>query len=238
MSIYYTVYLTTNLVTSKIYVGAHKTENLNDGYLGSGTSFKHALKKYGKDNFSHVVLFVFDNEHDMYEMEARIVDVDFVRRQDNYNGIPGGMGGKGMSADMHPLFGKTHSDEAKARMSKAKKGDAHFNYGKRGEGMPMFGKTHSDETKEVLRQKSVGNQHSKGHKHSDESKLKMSISRTGKTRAPTSDEAKQKMRDTYNRTQSVLTCPHCAHESRNKANMNKYHFDACKYKESINIFEV
>lgn len=31
---HYTVYQTTNLINSKIYVGVHATEDLNDSYLG------------------------------------------------------------------------------------------------------------------------------------------------------------------------------------------------------------
>ena len=26
----------------------------------------------------------------------------------------------------------------------------------------------------------------------------------------------------------ILTCPHCGKESKNKGNMNRYHFDKCK----------
>lgn len=45
---YYTIYKTINKINGKFYIGAHATSNINDGYLGSGTSLLHAMKKYGK----------------------------------------------------------------------------------------------------------------------------------------------------------------------------------------------
>lgn len=44
------IYCTTNLINGKIYVGQHKG-CFSKTYLGSGTIFKKALKKYGKENF-------------------------------------------------------------------------------------------------------------------------------------------------------------------------------------------
>lgn len=92
----YLVYMITNLVNEKIYVGAHKTDKIDDGYLGSGPAIKNAVKKYGRANFRKDILFVFDNEADMYEVEGRIVDEEFVKRQDNYNCVPGGRGWSGI----------------------------------------------------------------------------------------------------------------------------------------------
>jgi len=38
-------------VNNKIYVGIHKTKNMNDSYMGSGKVIKNAIKKYDIDNF-------------------------------------------------------------------------------------------------------------------------------------------------------------------------------------------
>ena len=90
---YYIIYETTNLINGKIYVGAHQTDNLNDGYLGSGRYFRRALNKYGESNFSRKVLFEFDNQKDMYIKEGEIVDKNFIARKDTYNIKLGGYGG-------------------------------------------------------------------------------------------------------------------------------------------------
>lgn len=54
--IYHILYRTTNIINNKEYTGVHSTNNLEDGYLGSGRKFKAALKKYGKDNFKRTIL--------------------------------------------------------------------------------------------------------------------------------------------------------------------------------------
>ena len=46
------IYLITNTLNNKIYVGKHSTDNLDDGYMGSGKIIIRAIKKYNKENFT------------------------------------------------------------------------------------------------------------------------------------------------------------------------------------------
>lgn len=54
---YIFVYITTNLLNGKQYVGDHSSNNIeNDIYLGSGSYFKNALNEYGRENFKREIL--------------------------------------------------------------------------------------------------------------------------------------------------------------------------------------
>jgi hypothetical protein len=83
----------TNKINGKIYIGAHKTRDLNDGYLGSGKHLSYARKKYGDNNFTKEYLKFFNTEEEMYAYEAEIVTHKFIEESTNYNIIPGGRGG-------------------------------------------------------------------------------------------------------------------------------------------------
>jgi hypothetical protein len=89
---FYTVYKTTNLINGKIYVGLHVTSNLEDDYLGSGSQLKLAVKKYGRENFKREYIKICNSPEEMYELEADIVNEDFVKRSDTYNMKTGGTG--------------------------------------------------------------------------------------------------------------------------------------------------
>jgi hypothetical protein len=90
---YYTVYKITNKINNKIYVGVHKTKDLNDGYMGSGKILKNAVEKYGIDNFVKEYIAIFDNASDMFNMESQIVNEQFVLDSKTYNLKTGGFGG-------------------------------------------------------------------------------------------------------------------------------------------------
>ena len=90
---YYTVYKTTNKINGKIYVGSHKTADLQDDYLGSGTLLTRAVHKHGKNNFIKEILFVFDNPDEMFAKEADIVTQAFLDNGNCYNIKLGGRGG-------------------------------------------------------------------------------------------------------------------------------------------------
>ena len=101
----YIVYLTTNLVNNKIYIGVHKTTDPYkfDGYLGCGiyANDKHsylynknplgkAVTKYGPNNFIRVTLKIFDTRLLAENFERDLVNKEFINRSDTYNAIEGG----------------------------------------------------------------------------------------------------------------------------------------------------
>lgn len=90
---YYTIYKITNTINDKFYIGAHATKNLEDGYMGSGHALSRAKTKYGIENFTKEILYIFEDEKTMYAKEKEIVTEDFCNQKDNYNVRIGGYGG-------------------------------------------------------------------------------------------------------------------------------------------------
>ena len=127
-SVYYFVYRTTNTLNGKIYVGAHKTHNIRDSYLGSGFIFKKAVEKYGRDAFKREILALYPSFEEMYKAEKYIVDKAFIAREDTYNLMLGGYGSGGFS------------DATKKKMSESRSGSKH----------PLYGVPMSDKTKQAI----------------------------------------------------------------------------------------
>lgn len=90
---FYYLYEIRNNLNNKIYVGVHKTNNMDDGYMGSGKVILNAFKKYGIENFTKVILETFDSSEAMYAREAEVVNDEFLLREDVYNLRRGGNGG-------------------------------------------------------------------------------------------------------------------------------------------------
>jgi hypothetical protein len=80
-------------VNNKIYIGVHKTHDMNDGYMGSGKVIKRAMEKYGSDNFRKDILEEFQDSKSMYDREKEIVTEEVLSRDDVYNLRRGGHGG-------------------------------------------------------------------------------------------------------------------------------------------------
>lgn len=107
---HYTVYKITNSVNGRFYVGVHRTKDLDDGYMGSGSLIKKAVKKYGKAVFVKEILFDFDTVEEMVEKERAIVTRDFVEREETYNLVPGGYQGDAFYAAREEFTSEQMSD--------------------------------------------------------------------------------------------------------------------------------
>lgn len=146
----FTIYKVTNLINNKYYIGMHRTTNPNDGYLGSGIAIKKAIKKYGRENFSKEVLFVFETEKEMQDKEKELVNEDVVNDPMSYNMTQGGKGSWShidVSGEKNPNFGKaiwkkgkTQEEIVEVNKKRASPGEANG----------MYGKTHTDETKQKI----------------------------------------------------------------------------------------
>jgi len=192
---YYIVYETTNTINNKKYRGAHVTQVLDDGYLGSGVVLKHAIKKYGKENFKRTVLCECNSIDEIIEMEKQYVSKDWIDNNDTYNLQTGGLN-----------YGIL-SEESKKKISDSIKrihATGGYTYENR-KGIPAWnkGKTgiYSDEVKETMGVKKGNIPWNKGKKG-----LQIPWNK-GKKTGPMNDEQKKQISNTLKERYKVTEHP-------------------------------
>ena len=203
MKAYNYIYKITNQINGKIYIGKHSTDNLDDGYMGSGILICKAEKKYGIENFTKDYLAFCDTEERLNWFEKFYIK-KFNARQVGYNLTDGGDGHLGfiMTEETKQKIseakkGKTPSEETKQKLSEAKKGKTLSEEHKQKiseaikkrlveKGVPFKSKHQSEETKQKISDAMKGKTFSKEHKQ------KISEAKKGKT---LSEETKQKISD-------------------------------------------
>ena len=186
------VYKTTNLVNGKIYIGQHTTENIDDGYMGSGVYLRMAFGKRGKENFKCEILKMVDgSKEDLNNAEEYYIKQykDKVGWGMMYNAteFAGGGWNKGIS---HPV-----SEETKKKISEANKGHHHSEETKKNMSEARKGIKLSEETKKKMSEAFKGRPGwNKGIKHTDEARKKMSEALKGHT---ISEETKKKISEAH-----------------------------------------
>lgn len=135
---FYLVYKTTNNINSKFYIGSHQTNNIDDGYLGSGKILKQAINKYGRENFTRIIIAQCISSKVSRDVEGHIVRYSIEKYgrgcyNRSYNGT-GAMLGKDNS-----FYGKNHSDETKKKLSEIASQRV-------GEKNSFYGRKHKPET--------------------------------------------------------------------------------------------
>jgi len=71
----------------------YSTNDLIDGYMGSGVLLKHSIKKYGADNHITEILAFADNRQMLSEVEKGVVTIEMLKDDKCLNLKEGGDGG-------------------------------------------------------------------------------------------------------------------------------------------------
>ena len=104
---YHYIYKTTCKVTGKFYVGMHSTDNLDDGYLGSGKILGYSRHKYGDENHVKEIVEFLPSRDALKLREKEIVNEELLSDPLNINLKYGGDGGwDTQNASGTNLYGK------------------------------------------------------------------------------------------------------------------------------------
>jgi len=163
----YKIYLITNIINSKQYVGITKF-SLEERFLQhtkKGFLLTEAIQKYGEQKFSIELIEEVESAERAYELEIFYIKEYDTKAPHGYNLTDGGDGIFGWEVteqyrqecsvrtkQLHMgkkvgMYGKKHSEETKKKMSAASKGK---------EKPWLVGRKVSEETKEKLRHLNVG----------------------------------------------------------------------------------
>ena len=107
---YFIVYVTTNLINGRRYVGQHCTYDLNDNYLGSNEELKEDIRKYSPFKFERKIIEYCTDIYHLARQELYWIK-EFNALEDNnwYN--------KDCSYKPNHFWGKKHSNTSKQKMS-------------------------------------------------------------------------------------------------------------------------
>lgn len=164
---YHFIYKTTNLLSGKYYIGMHSTDDLNDGYLGSGSRLRYSIRKYGKENHKREILEFCDSRETLIERETEIVNLNEIAKEECLNLCVGGTGGS-----QSPEIQRRWINAGKAAFTKKLKEDINFKND--------FCQKISNSMKKLWTNDNYRNQHLdrlannfKGKKHTEETKEKL-----------------------------------------------------------------
>lgn len=170
----YSVYCHINKVNYKMYFGITNIKpkyrwNNGNGYK-TQKIFYNAIKKYGWDNFDHLIIEQNLSEDAACNLEKVLIEkYNTTDRKNGYNFSTGGI---------H----YSHTEETKKHLSKVLKGKHNSPKTEFKKGwIPINkGKKMSLEQVEKLRERAIGNKYALGHKLSEEQKKKISEIKKGK----------------------------------------------------------
>ena len=137
------VYLITNKINNRKYIGQHKYSNgIDEKYWGSGKILLQAIDKYGIENFTREIIQYAYSKSELDYLEKYYIKINnAVFSEEYYNITTGGVGGarygkynnwstENKTGKNNPFYGHKHSEETKQKISNSKKGQKAWNKGK------------------------------------------------------------------------------------------------------------
>lgn len=171
----YKITLLKGKLAGHYYYGRHKTKKLDDNYAGSGIQVTNYYKKYGKiehQTYIKDIIAFYDNDKELNEAEIKYIGDKYKTDELCLNLAAG--------CNKDPWNkGKHLSEETKSKISNSHKGLQQSEETKSRIGDAKRGKKQSSEHISKRMQSKIKNGNSK---HSDLTKNKISISKTGKHR--------------------------------------------------------
>ena len=89
-----------------IYIGVHSTDNVDDGYMGSGSYLRQHIKEFGVDAFTREILHNFETRDEALLKECEIVNIEYIKQSHTYNLVVGGNKGIYSVKEKRHLFSK------------------------------------------------------------------------------------------------------------------------------------
>lgn len=163
---YHFIYKTTNLLSGRYYIGMHSTDNLDDGYLGSGKRLGRAIKKHGRENFIREILEFCSSREELISKEKDIVNLNEISKEKCMNLMVGGEGGypyhenlegqRNFALSGNEAFRNKLKDEYYSLNFKKKTGEitSRMKKGFLKNPLDWTGRSHSEETKKRMSESS------------------------------------------------------------------------------------
>ena len=139
---------------NKIYIGL-TTKRVEVVYYGTGGKYyRELLSRIGRNNLVKHILCFCDTIEDLAAKESYYIELyNSTDETIGYNKCrgqhPNTLVHNGFKGSSNPMYGKTHSEEAKNKISLISK---QF----KGSSNPMYGKTHSEEARQKIRRANIG----------------------------------------------------------------------------------
>lgn len=193
---YHYIYkITRNDGSGKYYIGMHSTDDLDDGYFGSGTYLWHSVKKHGKEKHSMEIIEFLPSRQALRSRERELVNEELLKDPQCMNLKAGGDGGaqtdpnvlktisekaKLRTGEKNSFYGKKHTSAAKQKIAESREGKPLSGDVKAKLSEKLCGRSgewfHTRETKNKLKK---AWEHRRQIPVSEETRMKMSASRSG-----------------------------------------------------------